>query len=102
MNLHRKKPRQYFKYFLCLLLFPMLVEAQVYDDTPQPDESFSSFFVRITHGGVFNGIRLDAPVSLQTAFLKRIKKSYWVGARDQVYKSLEAQGINLWDGWFRT
>lgn len=75
--------------------------SQIYDDQPKPEESFSSFFARITHGGFFNGIRLEAPKSIQDSFLKHIKKSTWVGKRDQVYKSLESQGVNLWGDWFR-
>ncbi len=97
--------KKFFQLFIltwALLIYTPLIHAQMYDDSPRADEIFSSFFARITHGGFFNGIRLQAPDRLQKSFLKRIKKSSWVGARSLVHKSLEAQGVNLWGDWFRS
>ena len=76
--------------------------ADAYEDAPRPDEIFSSFFARLTHGGFFPGIRLEAPQKVQDSFLKKIKRGYWVGARNQVYKSLEKNGVNLWGDWFKS
>jgi hypothetical protein len=75
--------------------------AQNYSDAPNPDEPFSSFFARITRGGGFPGIYLEGPQATQAAFLKTIKKGYWVGQRDLVHKELSAQGVNLWGEWFQ-
>jgi hypothetical protein len=71
------------------------------DNQPQAGEVFSSYFARITRGGSFPGIHLDAPEKIQSSFLNRIKKSTWVGDESQIVKQLENQGIDLWGSWYQ-
>lgn len=86
--------------FALLTLFASASFAQYQNDLPQDGESFPTYFARITRGGKFPGIYLDAPTQVQNAFFKRIAKGSWVGLRDKEMRELEAQGINLWQGWY--
>ena len=71
------------------------------DNQPQPGEAFPTYFARITRGGTFPGIYLDAPESVQNKFLHRIKKGTWVGDENQTVKQLESEGIDLWGNWYQ-
>ncbi|MBC7742794.1 MAG: hypothetical protein H7061_11380 [Bdellovibrionaceae bacterium] len=70
-------------------------------DQPDTDETFASFFARITRGGGFPGIRLVAPEKIQAAFLKSIRQNYWVGKRNTIMKELDQQGIDIWNNWYK-
>lgn len=71
------------------------------DNQPQTNEAFPAYFARVTRGGNFQGIHLEAPTSVQQSFLHRIKKSTWVGDENLIVKRLEAQGIDLWGKWYQ-
>ena len=70
-------------------------------DAPEQGEIFSHFFERITRGGQFRGIRLDAPKTVQDAFLPRIRQANWVGTVDRERRALTSAGIDLWGVWYR-
>lgn len=72
----------------------------IYEDQPMPGEEFKYFFKRITRGGVFPGIILDAPESVKAAALKRLKRTSWQGPVNQERKRLTGLGINLWQDWY--
>lgn len=73
-----------------------------YADKPEPGETFTRFFTRITRGGVFQGITLEAPEKVQVAFYKRIWRPSWQGPVDRAERKLIAQGIDLWSDWYKT
>jgi hypothetical protein len=83
------------------VLLSVSAMAQQQDELPYPEEAFSSYFARITRGGKFPGVYLEAPKVVQDAFFKRIKKGSWVGLEDKEKKSLEARSVNLWQDWFQ-
>ncbi len=88
-----------------LILFSCLISLSAgaqSNDSPSADESFPSFFARITRGGGFPGIRIQAPSKVQENFLKTIKGSYWVGRRDLQMRKLKAAGVDLWGDWYKT
>ena len=74
---------------------------QTQPDQPNPDETFASFFARITRGGGFRGIYLQAPEKIQSNFLKTIRQSYWVGLRDSTMRDLKKQGVDIWSDWYQ-
>ncbi len=94
-----------FKFKVLFLFVSLLVStsafSQDFSDSPKPDESFFSFFIRITRGGMFPGIKLKAPESVQAAFLKRIKKGSWIGEVNKEQKKLNLAGVDLWQDWYR-
>lgn len=71
-------------------------------DQPNPGETFTHFFQRITSGGLFRGIVLNAPDNFQTAFLPRIYRPSWQGRLDKVEEALEKAGVDLWLNWYQT
>lgn len=87
--------------FGILLTFLSISIHAEQSELPFPDEAFPSYFARITRGARFPGIYLDAPLSIQKAFLKRINKGSWVGLVNIERKKLEDQGVNLWQDWYR-
>lgn len=70
-------------------------------DAPEENETFPHFFERITRGGRFPGIRLDAPSAIQAAFLPRIRQANWVGYRNKEQKALTDAGVDLWFDWYK-
>ena len=91
---------------ICLLFVSFLAIStsafgQFNPDVPNPDETFSSFFARITRGGGFPGIYLDAPINIQTPFLKTIQKKYWVGESNLVQKELIRENVDIWNDWYK-
>jgi len=91
----------FFSFFLGLVLSspPALADPE---ELPQPGEVFSTYFARITHGGTFPGIRLNAPESFQAAFVKKILKGYWVSGLDKEMKRLQNAGVDIWFDWYKT
>ncbi|MBC7538801.1 MAG: hypothetical protein H7281_08270 [Bacteriovorax sp.] len=90
------------KILFCILFTFLAVSARAeQSELPEPNEIFSSYFARITRGGKFPGIYLNAPQSVQESFFKRIKKGSWVGLVDKERKKLEDQGVNLWQDWYQ-
>ncbi|HEY8278720.1 MAG TPA: hypothetical protein VIH99_03805 [Bdellovibrionota bacterium] len=93
------------KILFCLLALLSASLAQAsggnYDDEPQPGENFSHFFQRITRGGMFQGIRIEAPDAFQKAFLPRIYRPSWQGPVNKVRADLEKQGVSLWFDWYK-
>jgi hypothetical protein len=75
--------------------------AQMNPDSPNADETFASFFARITRGGGFPGIYLEAPEKTQIQFLKTIRRGFWVGLRENLRKDLRQQGVDLWNDWYK-
>jgi hypothetical protein len=93
------------RFSLYALLVSLLFVAPGFgavDELPRSDETFPAYFVRITRGGHFPGIRLNAPEKFQTEFFKTIRKGYWVGGVNAERKRLEAAGVNLWFDWYST
>lgn len=89
---------------ILIILFSVFLSLTIHaeqSELPMPDEAFPSYFARITRGARFPGIYLDAPISVQQSFLKRIKKGSWVGLVNTERKKLEEQGINLWGDWYQ-
>lgn len=72
-----------------------------YADKPEPGEAFTHFFIRITRGGLFQGITLEAPKKVQLAFYKRIWRPFWQGPIDLAEAKLGTQGVNLWLDWYK-
>lgn len=70
-------------------------------DASEAGEAFSHFFERITRGGRFPGIRLDAPSAVQAAFLPRIRQANWVGSRNKEQRVLADAGVDLWFDWYK-
>lgn len=70
-------------------------------DAPEAGEAFSHFFERITRGGRFPGIRLDAPAAVQAAFIPRIRQANWVGYRNKEQRVLADAGVDLWFDWYK-
>ncbi|HWU41801.1 MAG TPA: hypothetical protein VN132_00145, partial [Bdellovibrio sp.] len=91
--------------FLSLIMITTLASsitwAQAPEDQPAPDEAFSSFFARITHGGSFPGIRFDAPVDFQEFFLTRIRRGNWVASLYQARKQITNAGGDLWNSFYK-
>lgn len=87
---------------LALALLALPAYAEEFDDQPQPQESFSHFFRRITRGGTFPGIELTAPAAFQEKFLPRIWRPTWQGRLDRVQKQLKAKGVDVWLDWYAT
>ncbi|MGZ3694409.1 MAG: hypothetical protein ACXWQO_09510 [Bdellovibrionota bacterium] len=92
-----------FRFLYLLLLLPSLACADGdFADRPEPGEVFSHFFQRITRGGPFQGMRLEAPEAFQYIFLTRILRPFWQGRLDKVQRHLTSQGVDLWLGWYAT
>lgn len=72
-----------------------------YADKPMPGEQFKYFFKRITRGGQFPGIILDAPSSVQEASLKRLRRRSWQGPVNSERRRLQSLGVDLWFDWYR-
>lgn len=79
---------------------PAFADGQDYADRPQPGENFTHFFQRITRGGTFPGIVLDAPAEFQAAFLPEIWRPTWQGRLDRVQRRLRDQGVDVWLDWY--
>lgn len=87
---------------LILIILSMSFSVQAeQSELPEAGELFSSYFARITRGGKFPGIYLEAPTPVQNAFFKRIKKGSWVGLANTERKLLEDLNVNLWGDWYQ-
>lgn len=83
------------------LLMPSTVRAwDPHIDRPEPGETFSHFFTRITRGGQFQGIRLEVPKRVEASFYPRIWRPTWEGRLDKVRALLSRQGADLWADWY--
>ena len=69
-------------------------------DVPAPGQEFRSFFAEITRGGAFRGIYLTPTKATQEIFLKKIRKSYWVGLNNEAKKRLAQYGVDIWGDWY--
>lgn len=98
------KKKQLSFFFLVFFGFFIQVQAQdsdPYIDRPRPEEEFKYFFSRITSGGLFRGLRLDAPAAFQKDFLSQIWRPTWHSPVDKIEKRLKAEGIDLWGELYR-
>ncbi len=89
-------------HLLTFLCFGSLSLAQYPVDQPASDESFKSFFARITHGGSFPGIRLEAPEAFQKKFYSKIYRPFWMGALNKAQKQITDHGGDLWFDFYKT
>jgi hypothetical protein len=93
-------------WFLSLLV-ALLFGACAYaddgtDDLPHPAEPFPTYFARLTHGGTFPGIYLQASANFQNSFFQTIVKGFWVGALNKEMKRLQNNGVEIWSDWYQT
>lgn len=72
------------------------------DDRPTPDQDFTAFFIRLTRGGTFPGIRLNPPEDFKSHFLSTIRKGFWVGGLDRERRDLVNAGVDIWFDWYQT
>ena len=92
----------------CLFLFFSFFKTVHADDSdpffdrPKPEEQFNYFFSRITSGGSFRGIRLEAPENFQKDFISQIWRPTWHSSVDQVERRLKAEGIDLWGEFYHS
>lgn len=85
-----------------VILFLTSAAQGLAPDQPADGQTFSSFFRQITRGGLFQGVKLDAPSAYQQAFYGRIRRGVWVGELDLERNSLIQAGVNFWGEWFQT
>ena len=88
-------------FFLIILLFSGLAHA-LNPEEQQPNETFPSYFARITRGGAFPGIYLKAPDLFAEKFHTYIRKNHWMGPVQKARDELTAKNYDLWFDVFRT
>lgn len=88
--------------FLIVMFVTSQASAGLYPEEQRPDESFPSYFSRLTRGGAFPGIYLKAPASFAEKFHYYIRKNQWMGPLDKIRNEVIAKGYDLWFDVFRT
>src|SRR6185312_3804614 len=86
--------------FMLALLTSNFAFAQPAPDQPGQGQSFSQFFHRITTAGAYPGIYVNAPADVQQKFLHWFPLGAWVGASDQARRAVQAQGVDVYLGWY--
>lgn len=88
-----------------ILLVLFLLSSVAFALTPeeqQPDETFPSYFARLTRGGAFSGIYLKAPNQFAEKFRTYARKNFWMGPVQIARDELAAKNYDLWFDVFRT
>lgn len=89
-------------YLFVVLFFVSQLSFALNPEEQQPDESFPSYFARLTRGGGFPGIYLKAPDGFALNFHTYIRKNYWMGPLQKTQNELVSKNYDLWFDVFRT